>query len=87
MAGPNLELFKFGIYLFFPIGMMYYYGNPEWWFDHVLPYKEKFFPQEKMAKPPLPQDHSAVRRELDRIKAERLARRQAVHSDEPNRLV
>lgn len=37
MAGPNLELFKFGLYLFFPIGMLVHYGNPVWYQRHVIP--------------------------------------------------
>ncbi|EKD16432.1 uncharacterized protein L3040_008533 [Drepanopeziza brunnea f. sp. 'multigermtubi'] len=26
MGGPNLEVFKFGLYVMFPIAFMYYYG-------------------------------------------------------------
>ncbi|EME47575.1 hypothetical protein DOTSEDRAFT_122458 [Dothistroma septosporum NZE10] len=26
MGGPNLEVFKFGMYIMFPIGFMYYFG-------------------------------------------------------------
>ncbi|KAI9049575.1 hypothetical protein LZ554_006602 [Drepanopeziza brunnea f. sp. 'monogermtubi'] len=26
MGGPNLEVFKFGMYVMFPIAFMYYYG-------------------------------------------------------------
>jgi Pet100 len=37
MAGPNLEVFKFGLYLFFPIGMMVQFSNPEWYYRNVLP--------------------------------------------------
>ncbi|CEH11941.1 hypothetical protein CBOM_07332 [Ceraceosorus bombacis] len=29
MAGPNLELFKFGLYLFFPLAVMVHYGDPQ----------------------------------------------------------
>ncbi|PQE13884.1 hypothetical protein CJF30_00006663 [Rutstroemia sp. NJR-2017a BBW] len=27
MGGPNLEVFKFGMYIMFPIAVMYYYGT------------------------------------------------------------
>jgi hypothetical protein len=37
MAGPNLEVFKFGFYLFFPVAMLLHYGNPEWYAKHVTP--------------------------------------------------
>ena len=37
MAGPNLELFKFGMYLFFPLAVMVHYGDPEWYHRNVLP--------------------------------------------------
>ncbi len=36
MGGPNLEVFKFGIYVFFPVAMMIYYGDPDWYNKHVL---------------------------------------------------
>lgn len=36
MGGPNLEVFKFGFYLFFPIAMMLHIGDPDWYKTHVL---------------------------------------------------
>jgi len=75
MPGTNLELLKFSVYLFFPVGMMYYCGNPRWYFEHVFPFKEKFFPEPETTNKALPQDHSALRQELDRIKSERRAKR------------
>ncbi|KDQ20025.1 hypothetical protein BOTBODRAFT_101374 [Botryobasidium botryosum FD-172 SS1] len=47
MAGPNLEVFKFGIYVFFPVMMMLHYGNPDWYAEHVKPYRERFWPPEE----------------------------------------
>ncbi|CAG8525134.1 15381_t:CDS:10 [Acaulospora morrowiae] len=35
MAGPNLELFKFGLYVFFPVAAMYYFGSPEFYEKHI----------------------------------------------------
>lgn len=39
MAGPNLEVLKFGFYLFFPIATLVHYGNPAWYQKHVIPVK------------------------------------------------
>ena len=37
MAGPNLEVFKFAVYVFFPVLMLVYYGDPDWYSRNVLP--------------------------------------------------
>lgn len=37
MAGGNLEVFKFGVYLFVPILTMLHFASPEWYNEHVLP--------------------------------------------------
>lgn len=37
MGGPNLEVFKFSVYVFFPVVMLFYYGNPDWYAKNVLP--------------------------------------------------
>jgi protein PET100 len=37
MGGPNLELFRFGFYLFFPVVALFHYGNPDWYTKHVVP--------------------------------------------------
>lgn len=37
MAGPNLELFKFGLYLFFPLAVMLHYGDPDFYARNVAP--------------------------------------------------
>lgn len=44
MAGPNLELFKFSLYLFFPLAIMIHYGDPQWYHDNVLPIRDRFWP-------------------------------------------
>lgn len=36
MAGPNLEVFKFAVYVFFPVAIMLHFGDPEWYKKHVL---------------------------------------------------
>ncbi|CAH7683817.1 expressed protein [Phakopsora pachyrhizi] len=48
MAGPRMELFKFGMYVFFPIAIMIHYGDPEWYQKYVLPDKSDFLRLEKM---------------------------------------
>ena len=37
MAGPNLEVFKFAIYVFFPVLVFFHYGDPEWYRTNVIP--------------------------------------------------
>jgi len=37
MAGPNLEAFKFGLYVFFPVIMLLKYGDSEWYQNNVVP--------------------------------------------------
>jgi len=53
LRGSNLEIFKFGMYLSFPIGWMYYFGTnlderfkvPDFWptqaQSHKLPYEKE----------------------------------------------
>ncbi|GJJ12428.1 hypothetical protein Clacol_006670 [Clathrus columnatus] len=73
MAGPNLEIFRFGLYLFFPLAIMAHFGNPDWYRRHVLPYKDRIIPKDNKQK--LPHTHSEVVAELERRKAERLRRK------------
>ena len=42
MGGPNLEVFKFSVYVFFPVVMLLYYGNPDWYAKNVLPVRFAF---------------------------------------------
>jgi hypothetical protein len=37
MGGPNLEVFKFGLYLFVPVFALLHFGDPDWYQNHVLP--------------------------------------------------
>lgn len=37
MGGPNLELFRFAFYVFFPVAMLVHYGDPTWYSKNVLP--------------------------------------------------
>ncbi|KAK4956954.1 hypothetical protein LTR66_013313 [Elasticomyces elasticus] len=70
MGGPNLEVFKFGMYIMFPIGIMYYFGvnldnrfaTPDFWpkegQTHTLPYEKE-----------------EIKGELERLRNRRLAAR------------
>ncbi|KAI0928306.1 hypothetical protein AcV7_009100 [Taiwanofungus camphoratus] len=75
MGGPNLEVLKFAMYVFFPVVMMLHYGDPDWYHKHVLSYKDRIFPQEERLVTKLPTDQSALREELAKIKARKLERR------------
>lgn len=37
MGGPNLEIFKFTLYLFVPLAALIHFGNPEWYRTKVVP--------------------------------------------------
>ncbi|KAK5108806.1 hypothetical protein LTR62_007780 [Meristemomyces frigidus] len=70
MGGPNLEVFKFGMYILFPIGIMYYFGTnldsrfstPDFWpkegSTHVIPFERE-----------------DIKEELDRLRQRRLFHR------------
>lgn len=77
MAGPNLEVFKFAVYVFFPVLVFLHYGDPEWYRTNVIPYKERLFPSDDRTarSSSMPTNHAAVRQELERIKAEKAALR------------
>ncbi|WWC92216.1 uncharacterized protein L201_007170 [Kwoniella dendrophila CBS 6074] len=74
MAGPNLEIFKFGFYLFFPIYTMVKFGDPEWYDTYVQPYKEILWPPYESTYQP-PRTHTGIKEELARMKAERIAKK------------
>ena len=37
MGGPNLEIFKFTLYLVVPLAALIQFGNPEWYRTTVVP--------------------------------------------------
>jgi len=75
MGGPNLEVFKFAVYVFFPVAMMLHYGDPEWYRKHVLTYKDRIFPPDERLVTKLPTDQGALRDELAKIRARKAERR------------
>ncbi|KAI9879670.1 MAG: hypothetical protein M1830_007777 [Pleopsidium flavum] len=70
MGGPNLEVFKFGMYIMFPIAWMYYFGTnlenrfsvPDFWPKPESTHK-------------IPFEKEDIHGELERLKQKRLARR------------
>ncbi|KAF8911946.1 hypothetical protein CPB84DRAFT_1760843 [Gymnopilus junonius] len=82
MGGPNLEIFKFSLYLFVPIAALVHFGDPEWYRTVVVPYRDKLFPSLDRTNQRIPTDQSGVREELARIKAERLQRRAQREAEE-----
>ncbi|PWN26241.1 hypothetical protein BDZ90DRAFT_280769 [Jaminaea rosea] len=76
MAGPNLEVFKFGLYLFFPLAIMVHYGDPDWYRKHVLPIRDEFWPRENTLFKP-PRNSTDLKSTLEEMKEQRLARRDA----------
>ncbi|CCU76652.1 unnamed protein product [Blumeria hordei] len=71
MGGPNLEVFKFGMYIMFPIAIMYYYGTnldkrfsvPGFWPKPEESYR-------------IPFDREEIKLELERMKRKRLESRE-----------
>ncbi|KAI4180624.1 MAG: hypothetical protein L6R41_007125 [Letrouitia leprolyta] len=67
MGGANLEIFKFGLYIMFPIGWMYYFGTnlesrfsvPDFWPAPETTHR-------------IPHDREDLIAELERMKARRL---------------
>ncbi|TKA79856.1 hypothetical protein B0A55_02799 [Friedmanniomyces simplex] len=70
MGGPNLEVFKFGMYILFPIGVMYYFGTnldsrfavPDFWPKEGTTHK-------------IPFEREEIDEELERLRQRRLANR------------
>ncbi|KAF4303785.1 hypothetical protein SLS57_006480 [Botryosphaeria dothidea] len=82
MAGPNLEIFKFGLYILFPIGYMYYFGtNLEERFS--VP---DFWPKEGQTHK-IPYEKDEIQSELARLRARRLALREQRMANEPHQNV
>ncbi|KAF9466417.1 hypothetical protein BDZ94DRAFT_1306404 [Collybia nuda] len=82
MGGPNLEVFKFTLYLFIPIAALVHFGDPDWYRQNVLPYRDKLFPSEERTNQRIPTDQSGVREELNRIRMERLAKKAVRDAEE-----
>ncbi|KAF2443756.1 hypothetical protein P171DRAFT_486476 [Karstenula rhodostoma CBS 690.94] len=64
MAGPNLEVFKFGMYIMFPIGIMYYFGTN---LDGKFSVPD-FWPKPEQTHR-IPFEREEIKAELERLKA------------------
>ncbi|SCZ97037.1 BZ3500_MvSof-1268-A1-R1_Chr4-2g06946 [Microbotryum saponariae] len=74
MAPAQLELFKFGLYVFIPIAAMLHYGDPDWYEQYVGPlrsnYRKDDLPQIAPAQTP-----SELKDQLAKMREERLKKR------------
>ncbi|ORZ03392.1 hypothetical protein BCR43DRAFT_483277 [Syncephalastrum racemosum] len=68
MAGPQLEVVKFGVYVFFPVGIMLYFGGPDFYDKYVKGIK--FWPDYQTTHKP-PTTTEDVQSTLKKLKAER----------------
>ncbi|KAH7631871.1 hypothetical protein B0T09DRAFT_381993 [Sordaria sp. MPI-SDFR-AT-0083] len=67
MGGLNLEVFKFGMYVMFPIGIMFYFGTN---LDQRFTVPD-FWPKPENANK-VPFDREEIHEELERLRARRL---------------
>ncbi|KAF2398246.1 hypothetical protein EJ06DRAFT_480614 [Trichodelitschia bisporula] len=78
MGGPNLEVFKFGMYIMFPIGIMYYFGTN---LDSKFSVPNFWPSPSQMHK--IPTERDEIDAELQRLRARRLElRRQRLMREE-----
>ncbi|KAI8644764.1 hypothetical protein BD408DRAFT_412861 [Parasitella parasitica] len=68
MGGPRLEVVKFGFYVFFPVGVMLYFGGPEFYDSYVKGIK--FWPDINTTYKP-PTTSEEVKSALDKMKSDR----------------
>ncbi|KAF4626539.1 hypothetical protein G7Y89_g11618 [Cudoniella acicularis] len=67
MGGPNLEVFKFGMYIMFPIAIMYYYGTN---LDKRFSVPD-FWPKPEQTHR-IPFEREEIKSELERLRERRL---------------
>ncbi|KAK4115290.1 hypothetical protein N656DRAFT_703643 [Canariomyces notabilis] len=79
MGGLNLEVFKFGMYVMFPIGIMYYFGTN---LDNRFTVPDFWPKPENANKVPLERDE--IHAELERLRARRLYNRERRLAAEAN---
>ncbi|KFA67389.1 hypothetical protein S40285_00231 [Stachybotrys chlorohalonatus IBT 40285] len=80
MPGVNLEVFKFGMYLMFPIGFMYYFGTN---LDHRFSVPD-FWPKPDECNK-IPRDREELEAEYNRIVAASKLRRERLQAAEQSR--
>jgi protein PET100, fungi type len=72
LRGSNLEIFKFGLYLSFPIGWMYYFGTN---LDERFSIPDFWPTQEQSHK--LPYDRHDLKKEVERLQGQMRERKRA----------
>ncbi|EHA52672.1 hypothetical protein MCOR27_007375 [Pyricularia oryzae] len=70
MGRLNLEVFKFGMYVMFPIGVMFYFGTN---LDNRFTVND-FWPKPEQTNK-VPTDRDEIRAELERLRTQRLLNR------------
>ncbi|KAJ1929284.1 hypothetical protein IWQ60_001295 [Tieghemiomyces parasiticus] len=86
MAGTRMEVFRFGVYLFFPIAIMVYFGDPGFYDRHVRQaLKDLYPPPEKCnsvlfnydyrGPQKIPSTQSEIQAQLAELKAAHAARK------------
>ncbi|KAI8352313.1 hypothetical protein B0O80DRAFT_454263 [Mortierella sp. GBAus27b] len=79
MAGPKLEIFKFGVYIFTPVMFMVYFGAPEFYDKHVR--QSRYYPAPENVNTRTGIDRKELLYEVERLKRERLARKATREGD------
>ncbi|UNI14424.1 hypothetical protein JDV02_001054 [Purpureocillium takamizusanense] len=80
MGGLNLEVFKFGMYVMFPIGIMYYFGTN---LDNRFSVHD-FWPRPEECNK-VPRDRDEVKAEYERIVARQRFRQAQMLEEERQR--
>ncbi|KAG6008583.1 hypothetical protein E4U21_004223 [Claviceps maximensis] len=80
MGGLNLEVFKFGMYVMFPIGIMYYFGTN---LDNRFSV-QGFWPRPEECNS-LPRDREEIKAEYERIVARQRFRQAQLREDQRQR--
>ncbi|KAG6040880.1 hypothetical protein E4U41_006792 [Claviceps citrina] len=80
MGGLNLEVFKFGMYVMFPIGIMYYFGTN---LDNRFSVHD-FWPKPEECNK-VPRDREEVKAEYERIVARQRFRQAQLREEQRRR--
>ncbi|KAL8293429.1 hypothetical protein RQP46_000130 [Phenoliferia psychrophenolica] len=70
----RLELFKFSLYVFFPIAAMLHFGDPDWYDHYVEPLRPHFVQVDKKQVEP-PSTRTELQDKLAKMREERLVKR------------
>ncbi|ORX93660.1 hypothetical protein K493DRAFT_315883 [Basidiobolus meristosporus CBS 931.73] len=79
MGTSRLEVFKFGVYVFFPVAVMLYFGHQQF-YDKYLD-GVSFYPPAENCNVPA-NNKKDLQEQLAQLRAERLAKKRASHANE-----